>query len=175
MIFLPIVSKIIGILNDKASPGQIGAGFALGAMIGLIPGFTLLSLFILIIVFLLNVNMTAAFLAIPIFKLAGYIVDPLSDQIGLTFLTRMPPLSPLWTALYNLPFIPFTRFNNTVVLGNFILGIALFIPIALAVRKFVLVYRLKWRDRIERTRVMQMYRASKLYDLWQTINRFRQG
>lgn len=175
MIFLPVISKIVGILNDKASPAQVAAGFALGALVGLLPGFGLFSILISALIFLLNVNLSAALLAVPVFKVVGYVIDPLADKIGVAILTGIPQLAPLWTRLYNLPFVPFTRFNNTVVMGNLVLGLILFAPIFISVKKFVIAYRTKWRDRINRLRIVQIYKTGKLYNLWQTINKYRQG
>ncbi len=43
-------------------------------------------------------------------------VDHVVDSLGLKLL-REPALANLWTQLYNAPLVPWTRFNNSMVLG----------------------------------------------------------
>ena len=54
--------------------------------------------------------------------------DPLYDRIGVVLLT-FDPLSGFWTSLYQVPLAPWTSFNNSVVLGSFVLGSAAFVPV----------------------------------------------
>ena len=58
----------------------------------------------------------------------GVLLDPLSHRIGLGLL-HLTWLRPVWTWLYNLPLAPWTSFNNTVVLGSLVLGLALLYPL----------------------------------------------
>lgn len=59
--------------------------------------------------------------------LAAFALDPLIDQLGLTLL-RMPSLDHFWTEMAKAPVLPWTQFNNSMVLGSFLVGI-LTIPI----------------------------------------------
>ena len=54
-------------------------------------------------------------------------LDPLSHRIGL-FLLQHPYLHSGWTWLYNQPLAPWTYFNNSVVLGSFVIGLLLLYP-----------------------------------------------
>jgi uncharacterized protein (TIGR03546 family) len=170
MLLLAYAKKLIGILNDKASPGQIAGAAALGAVIGLLPGFSLLSVLLFLAVCLLNVNLSAALFAVALFKPVGYLLDPLAHRTGLLLLDQIRALTPLWTFLYNLPFVPYTRFNNTVVLGSFVLGLLLAAPIFLAVRRGVVVYRERWRAQIEKWKIVQALKASSFFSLYQKIS-----
>ena len=67
MLILKLVRKFIKLLNSDASPQQMGAGFAFGAIIGLTPFFGLHNLFIWILIFVLKVNVSAAFLGVAVF------------------------------------------------------------------------------------------------------------
>ena len=68
--------------------------------------------------------------------------------------------------LYNTSIVPFTSFNNTLVIGNLLWGLLLAIPIFLGFRKFVIAYRSHLKERIMKWRIMQALQASKIYDLY---------
>ena len=67
--------------------------------------------------FLFNVDKGLAMLSAALFTATGYALDGVAHSIGLSLLGA-EALRGLWTALYDLPIVPLTRFNNTVVLGN---------------------------------------------------------
>jgi len=173
MLFLAYLRKLIKIINENATPGQIGGGVALGAMVGLIPGLNLLSFGLLLVLFLVNVNLSTAFMAIALFKVVGYIVDPLAHDVGLFVLTKVSFLTTFWTTLYNIPFVPFTRFNNTVVMGNLVVGLLLFFPIFLATKKGIVLYRERWRDKVAQWKIIRVIKASKVYGWYQKISQFQ--
>ncbi|MBC7659331.1 MAG: hypothetical protein H7249_06445 [Chitinophagaceae bacterium] len=56
----------------------------------------------------------------------AFLLDPLMNEMGL-FLLRFPGLNHFWTEMAKAPIIPWTQFNNSMVLGSFLLGI-LMIP-----------------------------------------------
>ena len=169
MVFLPVIGNLIGILNDKSSANQIALAAALGAMAALLPGFGLISLCLFIVIFLLNVNIAAAFLAMASFKPVGFLLDPIAHKVGLILLVKTPALKPFWTLLYNLPFVPFTRFNNTVVLGSLALGLLAFPFIFILTRTFVNIYREKWRAHINKWKVVQIIKANKIFLFYQKV------
>ena len=55
-------------------------------------------------------------------------LDPVTNGLGRWLLT-MPSLHGFWTHLYNMPVMPWTDFNNTVVLGSLAVGIGLVYPV----------------------------------------------
>lgn len=173
MILLKYLSKLIRILNDKTDPREIAGAVALGAMVGLLPGFKLLSLLIFLVIFLVNVNLSSALLAVVLFKPLGFILDPLAHHIGVLLLVKLTFLKPLWTFLYNIPLVPFTRFNNTVVLGSLVIGILLFIPLFLLTKKGIVKYREEWREKVNKLKIVQVLKASKLYNIYIKISSFR--
>ena len=50
-------------------------------------------------------------------------------------------LQPFFTTLYNMPFVPLTKFNNTLVAGGLAAGIVLWLPVFLLVCGLVPLYR----------------------------------
>ena len=102
-------------------------GFALGAVLGLTPVDSLLNVVTLILIYFLNVNISVAVVAALIYKLIGMVLSRYSHLIGYYLLANVHGLYGMWTYLYNLPVVPWTRFYNTVVLGSFVLSLILFI------------------------------------------------
>lgn len=74
----------------------------------------------------------------------------------------MDALHGLWTWLYNVPIAPLTRFYNTVVMGSFVSGLILFLPVFYGMKRFVIAYRATIGARIERTRIYQVLKKNAL-------------
>jgi uncharacterized protein (TIGR03546 family) len=49
-------------------------------------------------------------------------------------LLATPALRPIWESWYNTPLVPYTNFNNTVVLGSTVGWLVLLVPIFLLAR-----------------------------------------
>jgi uncharacterized membrane protein len=62
----------------------------------------------------------------------------------------------------NLPLLPLSRFNNTVVMGGLIAGIALWVPVFLLFRYLVNLYRSGLRDGIAGSRQVKALRRVPL-------------
>lgn len=110
------------------SSRQLALGFALGMVVGMVPKGNLLAVLLMVLVAGSKVNLGTAMLGAFLFSWLGVLTDPVSHQVGLGLLSN-ESLAGFWTWLYNLPVVPWTRFNNTVVLGSFLLGLSLFYPI----------------------------------------------
>jgi uncharacterized protein (TIGR03546 family) len=133
------------LLTTNDSPRQLALGVAFGMLLAVVPKGNLLALAIATVFLALRVNLgTGMLCAAGLSFVAGWI-DPLAHGLGWALLNAAP-LRPLWTELYNLPLVPWTRFNNTVVLGGFLLGLAAFYPTyRLALPAFV-----RWRAYLAR-------------------------
>ena len=125
--FLRPGRALVRALTDADSARQIACGFALGMLIGLVPKGNLIALTLGVILFASRANLGAGALAAFGFTWIGLLLDPISHRIGLGLL-QFSLLQPTWAWLFNLPFAPWTAFNNTVVLGSLVLGLALFYP-----------------------------------------------
>jgi uncharacterized protein (TIGR03546 family) len=156
------IKKFVKILNSNAAPSQIAAGFALGALIGLVPMNLAYTLTISCIILLLNINITASLLGIAIFGVLSFAIYPLGELLGYFLLVQTTFLTPIWTFLYNLPFIPFLKFNNTLSLGSMIISYILFFPIYLAMKKFVIAYRKDLKTKLEKYKVFKILKLGKL-------------
>jgi len=158
MFALKILKKIINLLQSDISPDQIAWGFALGAILGLVPGIFMKSL-LFIIIMIFRVNLSSAFLAVALFAIIGLAIDPLLDKIGYVVLVNFDFLNSFYTWLYNLPIVPFTKFNNTVVMGSLITGIILIIPNGIIAKKMLLYYRQNYKDKVANLKIIKFIDA----------------
>ena len=157
------LTKLLSIVNSNKEPGEI----ALGVIFGMFAGFLLLAPFNAVIIFvfvlLLNVNTAAFFLFMGIFKLLTFIVDPLGNIIGRAVLTA-PFMEPLFSAMSNLPLIPFTGFNNTVIMGDFIIGILLAVPAWIACMKLIKYYRDNMMENVKKFGIIKALKAGNFFE-----------
>jgi uncharacterized protein (TIGR03546 family) len=162
MFWLSIIKNFIKILRQGQTPAQIAGGFALGALVGIAPVFTLQGLLIWLVILSLDVNLSAAILSFTLFTLIAYILDPLFHALGYFLLVNAGGLHGLWTSLYNAPLAPLTRFNNTIVMGSFVCGLLLLLPIYFGMKRFVVAYRTHIGARVERWKIYQVINKSAL-------------
>jgi uncharacterized protein (TIGR03546 family) len=165
VIALKLLLKFIRILNKEASPRAIAAGLALGMIVGLTPKGSLHNLAVLFLVLMLNVNAASAFVAAGFFTLVAYLGDPLFNKVGYALLTAKP-LQGFWTSLYNTPAVPWTDFNDTLVLGSLACALALFWPVYFLNVRAVRNYREKVLVAVQKWRVVQLLKTSKLVSLY---------
>jgi uncharacterized protein (TIGR03546 family) len=169
---LKTAAKFLKILNSDAAPGQISLGFAFAMIAGLTPLMSLHNLAVLFLALVLRVNLSSFLLGLALFSGLAFALDPLFHQIGLAVLTA-PALEGLWTILYNSTLWRLERFNNSIVMGSLVVSLALFVPLVLVGNRLVQTYRdhvLQW---VVKSRLMQTFHASRLYDYYQTVSGWR--
>ncbi|MDA8132448.1 MAG: TIGR03546 family protein [Elusimicrobia bacterium] len=160
---LALIRQFIKGLTAQTTPGQIGAGIAIGFLIGLMPKATLTAQLLIVVMMASKVNIPMAVLTVLGVSLLNPLLDKVSDPIGYALLTA-EALKPLWTKLYNTPVVPWTGFNNTVVPGGLVLGGLLLAPVYMAGRKFGVYYNEKFRDRVMNSKLVKGLKASFLFD-----------
>jgi uncharacterized protein (TIGR03546 family) len=95
----------------------------------------------------------------------GFMLDPLFHAIGLGLL-EAPSLRGLWTTMFNAPLVPYTNFNNTIVLGSVVGWLALAVPIFFAARWGVARYRATIGQRVQQSKFYKAVTASKAYNFY---------
>lgn len=154
---------LIQLLHSDTGQNQIASGLAFGVFLGFAPFFSIQTLFVLLIVFIFRVQLGAAFLSAFFFKFIAFLLDPVADSIGRSLLEN-PSVRSLWTSMYNVPILPMTRFNNSIILGSFAISI-LFCPILFFVfRILILKYRTNMLQKIESSKVWKAFKATKFYN-----------
>jgi uncharacterized protein (TIGR03546 family) len=162
---LKLLQSIIKTLHSDGTPGQVAAGIALGSALGLTPLVNVHNLVIFAAIVVLNVSFGGGMLGWALFVPLGFILDPIFDSIGRGLLVA-PSLRGLWTSMYNVPLVPYTNFNNTVVLGSVVGWLVLVIPIFFGARYGVARYRATIGERVRQSRFYQAVTASKVYNIY---------
>jgi uncharacterized protein (TIGR03546 family) len=168
MFWLKLLKNFLQVLQEGQTPNQIAWGFALGSIAGLSPHFTLQILFVWLIIFILDINLSAAFLGATVFAIIAFLFDRVFHAFGFALLT-IEGLRGFYTTLYNAPIAPLTKFNNTVVMGSFIAAIILVIPVYFGMKIFVIKYRLHLHDKIVRWKIYQIIKRSTLYGFYEKV------
>jgi len=163
LLLAKFLAKLFNILNGEISPRQIAAGFALGVWIGLLPLNGLMPTVLLLLAFVINVNLAILAVSTGLFKLMAYLLDPLANEFGFALLTKVPSLRGFWTKLYNLPVVPYTKFNNTLVMGSLVIGFLSLVPMYFLAKWGVVLYRTRLRERILKMKIVQLLKASTFY------------
>ena len=163
---LKLLQSLIKTLHSEGTPGQVAAGIALGSVLGLTPLVNVHNLLIAALILVLNVSVGGAMLGWALFLPLGFALDPVFDRIGHQLLLETPALTPMWTAWFNTPVLPYTNFNNTIVLGSFVAWLVLAVPVFFAARYAVMRYRATWGERVRRSRFYNAVTASKAYNVY---------
>jgi uncharacterized protein (TIGR03546 family) len=166
---LKLIQSLFKTLHSEGTPAQVAAGMALGAAWGITPLMNIHNVLIAAVIAVFNVSVGGAMLGWLVFTPVGFLLDPVFDQIGRALL-ESPGLEAFWTRLYNVPVLPWTNFNNTVVLGSVVFWFVGLVPIYLLCREGVRLYREKWGARVEKTRAMQALKASKVYNWYRLFH-----
>lgn len=164
------LAKLLQVLNSETAPGQISLGLALGMVMGFTPFFTLHNVLVLLLVLVLRVNVSAFLLGLAVFSALAYILDPLFHQLGLALL-RAEALQELWTDFYNTAIGRLEHFNNTVVLGSFIVALVLFVPLLWQVNQLIKHYRAHLPAWFKNSRLVTLFKASHFYTAYQSVSR----
>jgi uncharacterized protein (TIGR03546 family) len=162
---LTMLAKLLKVLNSQASPWQIGWAIGLGLLAGLLP-FGLLTLMIVLLVCLLTVNLST-------FLLVWGLCSGLMLLFGeaLEALTWQYAQSPaLLTLLAQSDTLQLFHLHHTLVLGAFVLGIVLLVPVAWLSTVLIKQYRTKVMTKLQQWKIVQMLKASNLVQLYEKLN-----
>ncbi len=162
---IKLIQSLFGALHSEGTPGQLAAGIVLGAFLGLTPLFNLHNAVVFALLVLLNVSFAGGLLGWALFVPVGFLLDPLFDWIGHSLLLA-PSLRGLWTSMYNMPIVPLTNFNNTVVLGSLVVALLAAVPLFLLLRWAVARYRVTIGERVRQSRFYKALTASKVYNVY---------
>jgi uncharacterized protein (TIGR03546 family) len=154
------------LLNSETGTNQLAAGLACGVILGFSPMLSIQAFAVIFLIFFFRIQMGAAFLSAFFFKFVAFLVDPLADQLGRAVL-EAPGLRGAFVEMYNMPLVPLTRFNNSIIMGSGILGLILVIPAFFIFKALVIKYRVTVVARLKGTKLWKAFAATKLYN-WYT-------
>lgn len=162
------VLKLFKALNSDVGPWQIAFAGAFAMVIGLTPLWSVHNLVVLLLVFVLRVHIGTFFTFWAIFSAFAYLLDPVFDQLGRSWLTN-PDLANLWTGLYQSDWWQLTRFNHTITLSSFVISVVAFFPVAVMFRLGVTRYRTSLMPMLNKMKVVQILKSSKFYQLYSKV------
>jgi uncharacterized protein (TIGR03546 family) len=142
-------------LTIDATPQQMALGMSFGMLVGLVPKGNLLAAVLMIILCSLRINLAVGLMAAFVFSWSGILLDPTTHQIG-QFLLKHESLQGFWTQLYDMSVVPWTNFNNTIVMGSFTLGLGLFLPVYFLSRPFFAITTPRLSAWVKRFRLVSL-------------------
>ena len=121
--------SLIRSLQSNTSPVEVASGAAFSLYIGFTPWSGSHQILLFLLFFFLKLNRTATLLLLPLMKLIYLLgLSTLADTIGFYLLTEVPALTGFWSWVTHAPVLVYLNLNQTVVLGGFVLALALSAP-----------------------------------------------
>ena len=134
------IVKLFKALNANVNPGEIAHAFSCGILLGLMPKDNLLWYLVFVFILFIRINKPMYLIMILIGATFSPVLDGLFDTVGYAFLT-IPSLAGFFGTLLEIPFVGFTKFNNSVVMGSLLCGLVLYVPLYFLGRLFVSLWR----------------------------------
>jgi uncharacterized protein (TIGR03546 family) len=173
LLLLKLLRKFLKALVSSNTPAQIAMAFSLGAIMGLTPSNLFVSILVMSLLFIFNVNFSAGILSSGLFSLFAHKFYPLAHNIGSYLLIDKTNLHAFWTTLYNMPVLPFLNFNNTVMLGTLILALLAQVPLYFLIKSAVIAYRQHIHEKLNKIKAIQALKASGIgqwvYKIWRVF------
>ncbi len=154
--------NLLKLLNSEIGTNQIAAGLAAGFVLGFSPILSLQGILLLFCLLFFRIQIGAATLSACAFSFVAWLLDPLMMRLG-SWILEIEPLRPVFEHLYNMPLVPFTRFNNNLVMGAGVFSLVLSPLVFLGARWLVIKYREKILARFEQTKFWKLVKATSFY------------
>lgn len=150
---LKAIVRFIKILNSNSHPGEVAHGICLGMVLGFLPKNNIFWYILATFFLFIRVNRGCLAVFTFIFALLAPTFDSLFDKLGYDILT-LESLAPLFTFLLDIPFLAFTKFNNSIVMGAFLSSIIIYFPLYFIVRLLIREWRHLAAPAIRKTKVI---------------------
>lgn len=134
------IVKLFRALNSNSKPNEIVHAICIGALLGFLPKGNLLWILVFILFSFIRINKATYFLTLIIVSQFAWRLDSFFSSIGYTILT-MKNLESTFAFLLDIPFVGFTKFNNSIVMGSLVFSLAIYIPLYVLIRLFISFYR----------------------------------
>ena len=162
----------IKLLNSDTGTISLAMGMTCGFILGMTPTLSLHSLLIFLVLFFFRIQIGAALLAAFFFKFVAFLLDPAFDAVGSKVLD-IESLQAFYTTLYNMPIIPFTRFNNTIVMGSAVITFALSPLVFILSRYLIVKYRQTILARFKESKAWKAVEATKFYQWYYKYDQYK--
>ncbi|WP_153555248.1 TIGR03546 family protein [Roseimaritima sediminicola] len=115
------------VVAGRNYPHQMAWGLAFGLLLGVIPHGNLLTFALVALVICLNINHAMVALVGVVVSFTAHHLDGYSHTLG-QYVLRHPDLAGPLANAWQLPLVPWTNLNNTIVMGSFLIGVAALLP-----------------------------------------------
>lgn len=139
---LKYLVNLLKAFNANVKPSQIANSFCIGLILGFMPKNNLLWYILLVFFAFVRINKPGYFIMMIVGSCLAPLADSLFDKVGYAVLT-FSPFENFYDWLLDVPFVGFTRFNNTIVCGSLISGIICYIPLYILMYFIIKAWR-KW-------------------------------
>lgn len=163
------ILRIFKALNSDKGPWQLAFAASLGMVIGLTPLWSLHNVFVLLFAFIFRVHLATFFVFWFLFSTIAYLLDPWFHQLGLSLLNNAS-FESLWTGMYQNDFWLMMHFNHTITLASLLLSLIVFLPFTVLMRLSVNRYRANLLPWVNRIKIVQMLKGSRIFQLYQSID-----
>jgi uncharacterized protein (TIGR03546 family) len=153
---------LIKLLNSDTGTNQIAAGVAAGFILGMTPSFSLQTVLIILLILMFRIQIGAVFISAFFCAFFAYLLDPVFVSVGSQIL-EMESFKELYITLYNMPIVPFTRFNNSLVMGSGVVAFALSPLMFILAKLLIKKYREKVVERLSQTKLWKAVKATSLF------------
>lgn len=134
------IMQLLKSLNANTHPGEIAHAVSIGIILGFVPKGNLLWIFLSVFFLFIRINKGALFLITLLATAIAPSMDNLFDSLGYWILT-LPNLSPFFSSILEIPFVAFTSFNDSIVMGSLAFSLIIYIPIYVFSRIFIRLWR----------------------------------
>lgn len=168
--------KFFSSLNTNSNPGEIAHGISIALILGFLPKDNVFWYVLFIFFLFVRINKGAFMLFTALFAMIAPEFDYIFDEVGYYILT-LPQLQKVYTSLMNIPFVGFTKFNNTIVMGAFICSLVLYIPLYFISRLIVFLWRNKISPIIQQTKIVMVLKNTpiiqKISDISEIVDKVK--
>ncbi len=171
-ILLKQLMTFINLLNSDTGSNQIAAGIACGLILGFAPLISLQVLLVFICIFMFRIQIGAALVSAVFFALIAWLFDPVFSSVGSAIL-EAESMRSVFAAMYNMPLIPLTHFNNSITMGAGVTSLALAPFVFFASKRLILSYRVQIVQRFRSSRVWKLWTGTVFFKMYSTYEKFQ--
>lgn len=121
------IANFFRALNANSKPSEIAHALCLGLMLGLMPKTNALWYLIFIFFTFVRINKAFYFISMLVISQFAWLLDDIFNTVGLSIL-YYPQFEKTFALLIDIPFVGFTRFNNSIVMGSLACSLLAYVP-----------------------------------------------
>ena len=149
--------KFFNSLNNNSHPGEIAHAVSIACILGFMPKDNAFWYVLFVFFLFIRINKGAFMLFTALFTLLSPVIDNIVEPLGYYILT-LPSLQGFYATLINIPFVAFTKFNNTIVMGSLLASLVCYIPVYFITRLIIYLWRNKLVPLLRKTKVVAFFK-----------------